>query len=174
MATHEHAPVMTEELHYCTVHPDRETSLQCNKCGRYMCVQCAVSTPVGYRCRECVRGIEDKFFNAGPADLPIAFGVSLVLNAVAGFIVGQIGFLLLALLLAAPIGGGIAEVALRAVGRRRGRQTPYVAAAGAAIGGLAPLLVIFFLTGRIVPNLSILLYAAITTAAVYARFRMRI
>ena len=47
-------------LTYCEVHPDRETSLRCNKCGRLMCTECAVLTPVGYRCRECVRGQQER------------------------------------------------------------------------------------------------------------------
>ena len=51
MSEHEHEPITVEETTYCAVHPDRETSLQCNRCGRYMCVECAVHTPVGYRCR---------------------------------------------------------------------------------------------------------------------------
>ena len=46
-------PDVTDEVTYCAVHPDRETGLRCNKCGRLMCAECAVPTPVGYRCREC-------------------------------------------------------------------------------------------------------------------------
>ncbi|HYN88142.1 MAG TPA: tetratricopeptide repeat protein, partial [Ardenticatenaceae bacterium] len=44
----------TEEMLHCSVHPDRETMLRCNRCGRPMCPECAVRTPVGLRCRECV------------------------------------------------------------------------------------------------------------------------
>lgn len=175
MSIHEHSPVVAEETNFCAVHPDRETSLRCNKCGRYMCVQCAVSTPVGYRCRECVRGLEDKFFNSNPADYVIVFVTSAILSAIAGYLItGIVGFLLFVLLLAAPAGGAIAEAAMRLTGRRRGRQSALVAAAGTLIGGLAPLLYIFIMTGVFVPNLSLLLYAGIAAAAVYGRFRMRI
>ncbi|HRE45590.1 MAG TPA: hypothetical protein PKY87_16680, partial [Terricaulis sp.] len=41
-----------------------------------MCVQCAVQTPVGYRCKECVRGIQSKYFNANPYDDLIALGLA--------------------------------------------------------------------------------------------------
>ena len=33
----------------CANHPDRETLLRCNKCGKPICISCAVRTPVGYR-----------------------------------------------------------------------------------------------------------------------------
>jgi hypothetical protein len=174
METTDAAPITHEETHYCAVHPDRDTELQCNKCGRYMCVGCAVRTPVGYRCRECVRGLEDRFYTGTSADLAIVFGVCAVLSGVAGFVVARIGFFLLVLLLAAPIGGAIAEAALRATGRRRTRGSARAAAAGAALGGLAPILLLLVMTGRFVPDIAALLYAALAAATVYARFQMRI
>jgi hypothetical protein len=175
MTTIEPTPVMQDERTFCAVHPDRETSLQCNKCGRYMCVQCAVSTPVGYRCKECVRGHEDKFFNATPADPAIVFVVCAVLAGVGAFIAGQFGgfALLLILIASAPVGGFISEMAIRAIQRRRGRYVPVAAAVGTALGGLSPLLYILAMTGIFLPNLTILLFAGIVTATVYGRFRMR-
>ena len=173
MTTTNPTPILEDERTFCAVHPDRETALQCNKCGRYMCVQCAVSTPVGYRCKECVRGIEDKFFNASPADPAIVFAVCAVLSGIGAFIAAQIGFLLIVLIAAAPVAGFVSEVAIRAIGRRRGRHVPVAAAVGTALGGLAPLMYIMLLTGRFFPNISILLFAGIVTAAVYSRFRMR-
>lgn len=128
-----------EEVTYCEVHPDRETALRCNKCGRYMCVECAVQTPVGYRCKQCVRGIEDKFFNASQADYVIIAAVCAALAGIAAAIlraIGGGGFLLFILILGLPVGGGIAEIALRAVQRRRGRQSAVIAAAATGLGGL--------------------------------------
>ncbi|HLU08043.1 MAG TPA: B-box zinc finger protein [Oceanobacillus sp.] len=137
MATPDLDLTPTEETTYCAVHPDRETGLRCNKCGRYMCVQCAVRTPVGYRCKECVRGIEDKFFQATQYDYIIIAAVCAVLGGIGGAIVKAIGIpLLFMLILGLPIGGGIAEVALRAIQRRRGRQSAQIAAAATAIGGI--------------------------------------
>ena len=95
-------PVLDEDAPvYCTVHPDRETALRCNKCGRPMCVQCAVKTPVGYRCRECVRGQQDVFFTASNRDYVIAGVVSFVISMVASYVGNASPFFLLVLLGAA-------------------------------------------------------------------------
>ena len=165
--------VSDSEITYCERHPDRETTLRCNKCDRYMCVQCAVQTPVGYRCRDCVRELEDKYFNATSRDDVVAAVICLVLGLVGGFIADRVGFLLIIIILAAPVGGVIAEVALRAVQRRRGRNTPMIAAAATAIGALFPILWILITVGVLLPRIDVLVFAGIAAAAVYGRFRMR-
>lgn len=164
----------TDEQTFCAVHPDRETGLQCNKCGRYMCIDCAVQTPVGYRCRECVRGIEDRYFTASQRDYAVVFGIGLGLNLLPGVLVAWLNvWLLLVIIIAFPVGGAISEVALRATGRRRGRYSAQVAAAGVALGGLVPLLYILLRFGVLLPDLSVILYAALTATAVFGRFQMR-
>jgi hypothetical protein len=131
-------PVLDEDAPvYCTVHPDRETALRCNKCGRPMCVQCAVKTPVGYRCRECVRGQQDVFFTASTRDYVIAGAVSFVIALVAGYIINAIPFFLLAILAGPVVGGFIAQMVLRFTGKRRGRYTGYVVVAG-ILAGILP------------------------------------
>ena len=65
------APVM-----YCTNHPDTETLLRCNKCGKPICLKCAVLTEVGYRCKECIREQQNVFYNAMTGDNWIAFAVA--------------------------------------------------------------------------------------------------
>ena len=37
----------------CYRHHDRETAVHCQNCGRPICPECMVSTPVGVRCPEC-------------------------------------------------------------------------------------------------------------------------
>ena len=37
----------------CYRHSDRETGVRCARCGRPICPECMVSTPVGIRCPEC-------------------------------------------------------------------------------------------------------------------------
>ncbi len=183
MTDFELQPAAADEATYCAVHPDRETSLRCNKCERYMCAQCAVQTPVGYRCKECARQHEDKFFSANPYDNVIIFGVSLVLTAIGAVIMSMISFLFLALILGLPAGGAISEAGLRAVQRRRGRRFGLVGAGGAVIGGLlggmiqiylrlnqaVPLNVVFTLTLR---NWGLLLFVVLVAVAVYGRFRI--
>ena len=110
----------SEAVLYCTIHPDRETTLRCNKCGRPMCVKCAVSTPVGYRCRECVRGIQAGYYKATNNDYIVIFAACAGLTLVAGAIASAINLgILFTLILAIPIGGGIGELALRITSRRR-------------------------------------------------------
>ncbi len=183
-----------DEILYCTVHPDRETTLRCNKCGRPMCVQCAVQTSVGYRCRECVRGIQDHYYTATPNDYLLIFGVSAGLTAVAAAIIAAINLgLLFAIILGLPIGGGIAEAALRLTSRRRGRQSAPIAAAGAVVGGIVggavQTLLLFgsalgqlseagvpifdLMLRRITSDLGLLVFIGIAAVAVYGRFKMR-
>ncbi len=191
-------PVMADELTYCAVHPDRETSLRCNKCERYMCPECAVQTPVGYRCKQCVRQHEDKFFNASQWDYVIVFAVSAILTGIGAAIISSIRIpLLFILILGLPIGGFVAEAALRATQRRRGRRSNIVAVAGVVVGGLIGAFVQFYslylsiisdiAPGREVPplpldvlfssvfsDISLILFIAMIAIAVYGRFRMKI
>jgi hypothetical protein len=165
-----------EELTYCEVHPDRETGLRCNKCGRLMCADCAVQTPVGYRCRECVRQHEDRFFTSTVADYAIVAVVSAVIAALGLFGMTLLGgFLLFIIILSIPIGGAVGEVSLRLTGRRRGRYTGYIAAGGVILGALVMTLLLF---GTPIPPAGFLLsfgiYVAIVAATAYGRFRLRI
>ncbi len=121
---------------YCEVHPRRETSLRCNKCGRPMCTECAVRTPVGYRCRECVRGHHDLFFNATSLDYVIASAVSAVLGGIGALIVSAIGSFFLAFFLAPAAGALIGNVVHQAIGRRRGRYTWVVVSVSIIAGSL--------------------------------------
>ena len=64
----------------CANHPDRETMLRCNRCDKPICYQCAVRTPVGYRCKECVRTQQNVYYNGNSGDLLIGGAVALVLG----------------------------------------------------------------------------------------------
>lgn len=134
----------------CTVHPNVETSLRCNKCGRPMCTRCAVRTPVGYRCRECVRGQQQVFFNAQAADPVVQAVVALALGGLASGLMGllglRLGFIgwLIAFWAGSAAGALIADVAHRAVGKRRGRYSWLIVAGGIALSGLAAALLTGF------------------------------
>jgi hypothetical protein len=129
---------MTETTLYCANHPDRETGLRCNRCGKPICSSCAVRTPVGYRCPECVRS-QQKLFDT---NLQRDYALAVVIAALgAGIGIGILGFLgFFGLLLAPLLGGGIAEAVRWAVSRRRSRRLPLLAAIGAGVGTVPHLL----------------------------------
>jgi hypothetical protein len=117
---------------YCAVHPSVETGLKCNKCGRYMCVKCAVKTPVGYRCKQCVNQQQQGFYTAKPTDYVIALIVAFIVGLPVGYLLPQFGLFII-IIGAIPIGGFIGEIVHRAVGRRRGQYTWVFAAIGIAL-----------------------------------------
>ncbi len=160
---------LDDDLHYCAVHPERDTGLRCNRCERYMCVDCAQRTPVGYTCRECVRGHENRFFEGTTLDYAVVALVSAIGGAiVAGATTLFGGFLLLGFIAAPAIGGMTAQIALQLTGRRRGRQSGYVCGGGLLAGGLVAG---FFLTGL---GLFSLLYLALAVSAAFASFKVSI
>ncbi len=121
----------------CANHPNRETYLRCNRCSKPICNECAVLTPTGYRCKECVRGQQKTFETAKNRDYILAGGIALVISFLGSFIVPVMQFFTI---FVAPIVGMIAaEIIRRAVNRRRSRLLFQLAAAGAVVGGL-PLL----------------------------------
>ena len=125
-----------DEITYCEVHPDRETGLRCNKCNRLMCVDCAVQTSVGYRCKECTRQHDDKFFRGSQNEDLLVVGICGGLAFIASAIITLLGsWLLLAIFLGLPIGGGIAQVAIKQIKGNRTRNTVNFATVASVIGG---------------------------------------
>ena len=161
---------LENEIHYCAIHPQRDTELRCNRCERYMCVDCAVRTPVGYTCRECVRGHEDRFFEGNIIDYGLVAATCAAGGALTTFALLLIGgFLILGFIVAPAIGGAAAQVALQLTGRRRGRYSGYLAAGGVLAGGIASALLLFGGLG-----IFTLLYLALASSAAYARFKVSI
>lgn len=167
------------EVLYCANHPDVETLLRCNRCGKPICLKCAQLTDVGYRCQECIRGVQAKYFNAVPADNWIAFGVALGVTAlaspVASFVFRLFGFGFLGLILALMLGTGagsiLGQIIRSSVGRRRGRHMPYFALAGIILGILLGGLGAFIFLGLSPFNLSLLIFAALAATSAYQFLR---
>jgi len=127
---------------FCYRHPDRETMLRCARCERPICAECAVLTPTGYRCKECVRGQQKAFETALWRDYPVALLLSMGLSLGGSFIAGALGFFTIFI---APIIGVLISEAVRwAVGKRRSRALFRLAAVGAAAGAF-PLLGLHFI-----------------------------
>ena len=137
----------------CYRHPKTETNLRCNRCGRLICPKCAVRTPVGFRCPECVREQQNKYYTGGALDYVIAAVVALPLSLIAAaifaFLIGGIGFFswLISFFAAPATGGIIAEAVRWAVGRRRSRNLNLVVA-GCLVLGAAPFILVLFLMGN--------------------------
>lgn len=125
---------MSEAQLFCANHPSVATHLRCNRCGKAICSKCAVRTPVGYRCKECVREQQQVFDTATTVDYPIAFVISAVASLAATWGLSFIGFF--GLFVAPALGVGVAEVVRRAVRGHRSRYLPAVAVAGAVLGAL--------------------------------------
>ena len=165
---------MTEStILYCYVHPTRETSLRCNNCERPICAQCAVRTPTGYRCKECVRERQKTFETAEWYDFVFGFLIAAVLSGIAAFLVtlvGGIGFFGWFLIAAgAPTAAvAIAEGVRRVTNRRRSRPLFMTVAAGVILGAL-PVILIQVLRGDLFGILFQVIYLIIATPVVYTR-----
>jgi ABC-type Fe3+-siderophore transport system permease subunit len=180
---------MTEEYTatYCYIHPDRETSLRCNRCNRYICSSCAVRVPTGYTCRNCIREHQRKFENAVWYDYIIGFFAAAMLSAIAAFLVTLISgfFYGLAVLFAAPAAGTIIARILLAVLRRHRSRALFLTISGGMIAGAIPALLsqvtrlLFnisqagmqaFSIWQLLPTIWIVVYLFIAVPMVYAQY----
>ena len=132
---------MTDAPLVCEKHPDRETSLRCNRCEKPICSECAVLTPVGYRCQECVREQQSGFDTTRSYDYPIAFVISMIGVGIGIYLVGFLG--IWGIFLAPVVGGGIAEVLRRLINNRRSRRLPLAVVLGGVVGVLPHLYTVF-------------------------------
>lgn len=159
---------------YCANHPNRETYLRCNRCEKPICVECAVQTPTGYRCKECVRSQQKTFDTSKPQDYVVAVIIAGMLSYLGSLIIGFVG--IFGLLLAPFAGILIAETVRKATGKRRSKALFTVASISAALGACVPLLpyLLILLLGNF--SLGILmtmiwpaLFALIISTTVYTR-----
>jgi hypothetical protein len=165
---------------YCVNHPDRETLLRCNQCEQPICIQCAVRTPTGYRCKSCVRGQQNKFNTAQTSDYILAPLIAATLSFIGSYLVGFLGFFTI---FVAPFFGIVIMRAVRTVIKnRRSNALFYTTAAAGAIGSL-PLLVerLFPVIGTLgiggfnvyslLPLVWQAAYSVLTTGAIYYRLK---
>jgi DNA-directed RNA polymerase subunit RPC12/RpoP len=113
---------------------DESLTLRCSKCGKPITPEEAIQTPVGYRCRDCVRQQQRVFNTSKPQDLIFGFLVAVVLSFLGSLLTSAIGFF--TFLLAPAVGVAIAEVVRMVVKKRRGKNLFRVVAAGVILGGL--------------------------------------
>jgi MFS family permease len=170
----------------CYVHPDRETSLRCKVCDRPICASCAVRTPTGYSCKECVRSHQKKFETAVWYDYIVGFIIAAILSAVTAFIVTLISrffFGLIVLAVAPAAGTIIARILLAVLRRRRARALFMTISAGMVVGAIPAIIseissVVLFMNlygaegfsfWSLLPVIWIVIYLFITVPVVYAQ-----
>jgi hypothetical protein len=122
---------------FCYVHPNRETMLRCSRCERPICANCAVLTPTGYRCKECLRGQQKIFETAQWSDYPLAILIAATLSFIGSIVASRLGFFTIFI---APIAGVLTAEAVRWVIRRRRSRLLFRLATFAAIAGGLPIL----------------------------------
>jgi hypothetical protein len=64
----------------CYRHMETETGLRCNRCNKVICPKCAHRTPVGFRCPDCIREQEDKFYTGVSSDYILAVVIAFPLS----------------------------------------------------------------------------------------------
>lgn len=167
---------MTEQttgILYCYNHPNRETALRCNNCSRPICASCAVRTPTGYRCRECVRERQKSFDTSEWYDYLLGFLVAAVLSGAASFLVtliGGIGFFGWFLIAAgAPTAAVLIAEGVRAVTRKRRSRALFITVAVAVVLGAVPVILLQALAFQLFGILFQVIYLVIAVPTVYAR-----
>ncbi len=162
-----------EPILYCYNHPQRETSLRCNRCNRPICSECAVLTPTGYRCKECIRGQQKIFDTARPYDFPLAVVTAGVLSFLGSYLAGFLWFFIL---MAAPIIGVVIAEAVRWVVRKRRSKLLWQVTTVAVVVGSLPLLMVallpLFMGGSLGSLVTLLFrgaYCVLVTTSFYYR-----
>jgi hypothetical protein len=151
---------------YCANHPSVETSLRCNKCEKPICAKCAVLTPTGYRCKECVKEQQKIFETALWYDYPLVFIIVTILAYLGSLIAARIGFFTILL---APAAGGLIAEAARLVTRRRRSKKLFILAAIAAVVGCLPIGLTFLQHFILLGFIYQLIYAVLMTSTMYYR-----
>jgi hypothetical protein len=161
---------------FCANHPNVETSLRCKTCEKPICAKCAVRTPTGYSCKDCVNQRQKVFETATWYDYPLAFFIALILSYIGSRLIPNLGFFTIFL---APIAGvGIAEAVRGATRRRRSKRLYQIAGLAAVLGALPMLLQLLYYLILGVSFLSILwsliwqgLYLFTITSSIYYRLK---
>jgi hypothetical protein len=158
---------------YCANHPAVETALRCNRCGKPICARCAVRTPTGYRCRECVRGQQKVFVTAEWVDYVLGFVTAGILGLVASLLASLvsglsfIGWILI--VVGAPSAGMVIAEGVRLVTRRHRSRALFITIAAAVVVSALPVIILNLLRLDIFTLLFQGIYLFIATPVIYTR-----
>jgi len=158
---------------YCYVHPTRETTLRCNNCDRPICASCAIRTPIGYRCKECVKGQQKVFNTSEWYDYISGFIVAALLSAVGAFLVtliGGIGFFGWFLIAAgAPTAAVVIAEGVRLVTRRHRSRALFITIAAGVVLGALPVMLFQIFRFNLFGIIFQVIYLVIAVPVVYSR-----
>ncbi len=109
-----------------------KTRLRCSRCGKPICYECMVESPVGFRCRDCASGPTISVYRTSSQLLIRALAAGTVVAIGVGILWGYFpawGFYMALLL-----GFGTAEAMAWAAKYKRGRELQVTAFGAMAIG----------------------------------------
>jgi hypothetical protein len=159
---------------YCANHPGVETSLRCNRCGKPICSKCAVRTPTGYRCRECVRSQQKLFETAEPLDFVLGFLAAGVLSFLASLLVVLISsiagiFAFIIIFFAAPTVGIVIAEAVRLVTRKHRSRPLFITVVVGVVLGAFPLILLNLLQFNLFGLIFLGIFLFVATPVIYTR-----
>ncbi|MFN8413547.1 MAG: hypothetical protein U0Z26_14275 [Anaerolineales bacterium] len=157
----------------CYAHPTREANLRCKRCERPMCTSCAVHTPTGYLCKDCVRTHQKTFDTSEWYDYILGFIVAAFLSGIAAFLISLITMIpffgILVTLSAAPIAGTTIAESVRFVTRKHRSRSLFITVAVGVVVGALPLLLFQIFAVNIFGIIFQAIYLVLTVPFVYTR-----
>jgi hypothetical protein len=159
---------------FCANHPAVETSLRCNKCGKPICAKCAIRTPTGYRCKECVRGQQKIFETAEWYDYALGFAIAGGLSFLASLLVGLISgiagiFAWFVIAAAAPTIGTVIAEAVRFVTRKHRSRPLFITVAVAVVLGGLPAIILNLVSFSLFGLIFQAIFLFVATPIIYTR-----
>src|SRR5574340_538337 len=116
----------------CAFHPNVETNVRCVECDRYMCPKDYVTTPVGYKCKECAKQLASARRAVKPRQLALAILAAAAVGIAGAYLLAILGLYFWIAAIALGIATG--EAARRASGGHRSGVIAGVAGAGVLVG----------------------------------------
>lgn len=158
---------------YCANHPGVETMLRCNRCNKPICAKCAIKSPIGYRCPECVKNQQKIFDTAAWPDFVLGAGTAAILSGIASILislVGSIGFFGWFLVIAAaPTAGMLIAEGTRFVIHKHRSRDLFITIAVAVVVGAIPAILLQLISLNLFGLAFQGIYLAMATPAVYTR-----
>ena len=146
MADKENNPL---EVLHCINHPNRQTVVRCSFCGDPICLDCAISTPEGYRCQKCLEKQQRVFLSNARKDSVSAVVISGAAGFIGSFLQSKLNLssVLLSLILGIALGTLCVNTVRLVNGKRSSKRVDrliyYAAGFGAALPWLTQALQVF-------------------------------